>query len=635
MVLSLLLTPLAAACLLPLVKNRKAAGFVVCLAAACIAGLSVGVAVLHFDDGWQLDLSAYPFLSYLLLGIEVLLAVYLCVAGLRGKKPLVSLLAVLGAGLMAWHELTPGGRAAEGPTLVMDKLSLIMLLVIGVIGSFICLYTVVFMRDYARHNPEVADRRIFFMTILFLFLFAMFGLVLSNNLQFLYFFWEITTFCSFLLIGYTRTRQASQNALKALGMNLLGGLALCVGIVLFARVGGVADFAGLSGLDSSGGLMAVAVFLVALGGLTKAAQMPFSSWLTGAMVAPTPSSALLHSSTMVKAGVYLIIRLSPLLGNTTVGRVVTLCGAFTFMMTALLAISQHDAKKVLAYSTISNLGLIIMCAGIGSAESLWTAIMMIIFHACAKSLLFLAVGSVDTRIGSHDTEDMDGLLRRAPMLAMFIIVGIFGMFLAPFGMVVSKWAAMKAVVDTNNILLLMTLAFGSSVTLFFWTKWLGKLIANRRGAGAALSGLHILEKLPMFILSGLTALTCMLFPVISQSAILPFLSQMLHVGASSPINDQDSNIILLMLSLLFFLPIIALALFKRIRPKEALVYMAGENTGDNKTFRGSMGHTPQVQLRNWYMESMFGEGTLLRASLWIAGIGLLVGLFVVAGGVIV
>lgn len=634
MVLFLLACPLVVAGLLLLLKNHKAAGAVTCTAAAVIAALSIAVAVIHFDTVWELDLSAYPWINYILLGIEVVMAVYLCFIGIKHRKYLVSVLSVSTAALMCWHELT-AGHTTEGVGLRMDKLSLIMILVIGVIGGLICLYTVVYMRDYARHNPETPDRRVFFMTMLFVFLFAMFGLVLSESLIYLYFFWEVTTFCSYLLIGYTRTKKAEANAFGALTMNLLGGLALAIGVVLIARTQGVQTMDGLATLDSSGGIVAVAVFLIALSGLIKAAQMPFSSWLTGAMVAPTPSSALLHSSTMVKAGVYLIIRLSPLLGNTTVGKVVTLMGAFTFLATALLAVSQHDAKKVLAYSTISNLGLIIMCAGIGTSESLWTALMMIIFHACAKSLLFLAVGSADHRLGSHDTEDMDGLLRISPLLSMFIVIGIFGMFLAPFGMVISKWAAMKAVVDTGNVLLLLTLAFGSSVTLFFWTKWLGKLIANRRKPGKTLERLHMLERVPMLALSLLTVLTCMFFPLISKSTILPFLMRMRWAGAASPINTQDSNIILLMLSILFVLPVIVMEVFKYVRPKETLVYMSGENLGDNMSFRGSMGATQRIEARNWYMESLFGESVILKRCQWIAGIGLLLGLFIIAGGVLI
>jgi len=147
------------------------------------------------------------------------------------------------------------------------------------------------------------------------------------------------------------------------------------------------------------------------------------------MVAPTPSSALLHSATMVKAGVYLLIRLAPLLAGTTIGKVIALLGAVTFLASSIIAISKSDAKKILAYSTISNLGLIVTCAAIGTQESLWAAILLLIFHSISKSLLFLTGGSVEHQIGSRNVEDMDILLQVSRRLSVYMIVGIAGMFL--------------------------------------------------------------------------------------------------------------------------------------------------------------------------------------------------------------
>lgn len=242
--------------------------------------------------------------------------------------------------------------------------------------------------------------------MLFLFLSAMFGLVLCNSLIWLYFCWEITTLCSFLLIGYFRTKEAKNNSFLALVINLGGGLTFAAAIVYIGLKFNTLELSGLVQLKPEAEVM-IPVFLLAVAALTKSAQMPFSSWLLGAMVAPTPSSALLHSATMVKAGVYLIIRLAPLLGESSVGKIVTLTGGVTFLACALMAISQSDAKKILAYSTISNLGLIVICASVGTQESIWAAILLIIFHAVSKSLLFMAVGSIEHQIGSRNVEDMD------------------------------------------------------------------------------------------------------------------------------------------------------------------------------------------------------------------------------------
>src|SRR4030042_6771303 len=222
------------------------------------------------------------------------------------------------------------------------------------------------MKDFHAHHKELPDRRNIFFFIMFAFLSAMFGLVFSNNLLWVYFFWEITTLCSFLLIGYTKTEEATSNAFTALWMNLLGGVGFAIAILYLAtQTGGVM---GLEALLTSGkSLVLIPVVLIGFAGLTKAAQLPFSSWLVGAMVAPTPVSALLHSSTMVKAGVYLLLKVSPVFNGTPAWICITSIGSITFLFTSFIAVSQSDSKRVLAYSTISTLALIVMCAGVGTA----------------------------------------------------------------------------------------------------------------------------------------------------------------------------------------------------------------------------------------------------------------------------
>ena len=303
------------------------------------------------------------------------------------------------------------------------------------------------MKDYNRHHLDYKDRRYFFFGMLFLFLGAMMGLIFSSNLIWIYFFWEITSICSFLLIGYNQTDEAMENSFKALWMNLLGGLGFAVAIAYAAislQVINIQDLVALAvSADAKAGLALIPVVFLAFAGLTKSAQLPFSGWLLGAMVAPTPTSALLHSATMVKAGVYLLIRLAPAMEGNLAGMMVTTIGGFTFLVTSMLAISQDDGKKVLAYSTISNLGLITACAGVGMHEAVWAAILLMMFHAVSKSLMFLSVGAVENCTGSRNIEDMHGLIVKLPGLAYVMIIGIAGMFLAPFGMLISKWAALK------------------------------------------------------------------------------------------------------------------------------------------------------------------------------------------------
>ena len=211
----------------------------------------------------------------------------------RYRKYYVALLSIAQTGLMLWLDLSGEHKTVAAPHIYSDKLTIMMCLMIGIVGSLIIVYAVGYMKEYHHHHKEFKDRTSFFFALLFVFIGAMFGLVFSNNLQWMYFFWEITSVCSFLLIGYTRTDEAMNNAFRALWMNLLGGLAFAGAIVfsvLRMQVGDLQTFV----LRGRGNVIAaIPLFLLAIAALTKSAQLPFSKWLLGAMVAPTPTSAVL------------------------------------------------------------------------------------------------------------------------------------------------------------------------------------------------------------------------------------------------------------------------------------------------------------------------------------------------------
>ena len=368
------------------------------------------------------------------------------------RKILPIILSVVQTAVVLYTEFT--AEVAEAPHMMVDWLTILMCVIIAFIGGFICIYTVGYMKGYHKHHTEVKDRQPFFFSMLFLFLAAMFGLVLSQNLIWIYFFWEITSVISFLMIGYTRSEEAVNNSFCALWMNLLGGLGFAMAIAFMAQLSGSLQLIHVVEVGAPLPLMCLA-----LAGMTKSAQLPFSTWLLGAMVAPTPSSALLHSATMVKAGVYLLIRISPALEGNMVGLIVSSIGGFTFIMASMMAIAQNDAKKVLAFSTISNLGLIVGCTGIGAEETVWAAVFLMIFHSVSKSMLFQSVGAAENTLGSRDIEDMHGLIIRVPKLAYIMGIGIAGMYLAPFGMLISKWVALKAFVDSGNVILVLCIAY--------------------------------------------------------------------------------------------------------------------------------------------------------------------------------
>lgn len=631
--LFLVLFPLGIGALLLFMKSDAARGVTVRLGAAVIVGASLLAAFTWFKNGLALEINQ-EWVGLIMMTIEIILGLVVIYISLKSKKIIPVLLVAVQTPVMVWFELFHAHDVIVVHDVMVDRFSIIMILITGVIGSLICVYALSYMKDYQHHHPEVKDRRPFFFFLLFVFLSAMFGIILSNNLMWMLFFWEVTTLCSFLLIGYAGSDVAVKNSFRALVMNLIGGFAFTMAIVYMAFDNGIADLHAFVSLGRDGANILIPTVLLSIAGLTKAAQMPFSSWLLGAMVAPTPTSALLHSSTMVKAGVFMIIRLAPVLGFNIAGIMVMLVGGVTFLFASLIAISQTDAKKVLAYSTIANLGLIVSCGGVGTYESIWAGILLIIFHAIAKSLMFLSVGTVEHNMGSRDIEDMHGLIIKLPEMAIFMTIGIAGMFLAPFGMLISKWAALKAFVDSRNVLIVMILAFGSAATLFYWTKWLGKLVAVLNKSERLPSHIRKDEWASLVCHSILTVVVCFAFPLVATHLIEPYLTGIFGATAMTVLNDGSIKIMSLMLGMILLIPI-GLLVFVLIRPEKIVTsYMAGVNTGDNRHFVNSYGKDKQLYLTNWYMEKYFGEKRLSAYGI-IATAAIIAVIFLMAlGGVL-
>ncbi|WP_233081594.1 monovalent cation/H+ antiporter subunit A [Rheinheimera soli] len=301
----------------------------------------------------------------------------------------------------------------------LDGLSLLFLFLILGIGLLIILY--------ARYYLSEKDSMARFYGFLMLFMTAMLGIVLSNNLLQLWVFWELTSISSFLLISFWWHRaDARLGARMALMITGFGGLALLAGILLIGNVLGSFELdVVLSQADvlQQHSLYPVILILVLLGAFTKSAQFPFHFWLPNAMSAPTPVSAYLHSATMVKAGIFLLARMYPLLAGSDLWfLMVTITGMTTLLVGAYLALFQHDLKGLLAYSTISHLGLITLLFGLGTDLAAVAAIFHIINHAIFKASLFMAAGIIDHESGSRDMRKLNGLWQFMPVTATLAMV---------------------------------------------------------------------------------------------------------------------------------------------------------------------------------------------------------------------
>src|ERR1035441_1308349 len=606
LVLTLILVPLAAGLVLLCLKPdlpRKILVSGVTLAVCCgSVALALLPTPLNLGD---LPLNQHGINLGMLL-VDIAMSLFILYVGVRAKNPLIVVLTLAQAGLMVWFELTAGAHLEAAQNLFVDKFSVIMALINGVVGSGICLYALGYMREYHEvAHRDVADRRPLFFSLLFIFMGAMFGIIFANNLIWLFLFWEITTLCSFLLIGYTRTEEARQNALRALVMNLAGGLAFALAIVWFHHQSGSIELQKL--ITSKQSLALLPAALLCFAGITKSAQLPFSSWLLGAMVAPTPVSALLHSSTMVKAGVYLVLRMAPVITGTTVGLMVAMVGAVTFLVGSLAAITTGDAKKVLAWSTVANLGLIVMCGGIGTYQAVWAGVLLIIFHAVAKCLLFLCVGVVEQRLHSRDIDAMSGLVLNMPRVGVMMLIGMAGIFLAPFGMLISKWAVLKAVVDAYPAMCVF-IVFGSAATLFFWVKWMGKLLEVVRPRVSAEAPLALGQAIALYGLAVTTFLACLFFPLISTRLIEPYIFSI--YGQSASMSHGNTIIMTIMMVMIMLFPLSYINYGRGVRVTDA--YLGGANVPSSARFLGSGNAEHDVTTNNYYLRGVVIEPWLAR-----------------------
>lgn len=297
----------------------------------------------------------------------------------------------------------------------LDMWALIFAVLITGIGALI----VVYADGYLGAHPE-KNR---FFCYLFAFMASMLGTVLSSNAILLFIFWELTSLTSYFLIGFQHEEEKSRrNALQALLVTGLGGLAMLAGLVMIGVIVQsyeIQTWITQRDLIRSHALFAPALGLILLGAFTKSAQVPFHFWLPNAMVAPTPVSAYLHSSTMVKAGVYLLGRLSPLFGATVMWtQALSVVGALTMLTGAFLAIRAKDMKQHLAYLTVSALGLLVLLIGIGNAAALHAAALFLVAHAFYKGSLFMVAGSVHHACGVREPEKLSGLWAKMPVTAL-------------------------------------------------------------------------------------------------------------------------------------------------------------------------------------------------------------------------
>ena len=394
----------------------------------------------------------------------------------------------------------------------LDTLSWVMALIVTGVGALVMLYC----RWYFRGKAEGVGQ---FSAVLLAFAGAMYGLVVTDDLVVLVMFWELTSVLSYLLIGFYNRRGASRRAaLQALLVTSLGGLVMLIGVVLMVVDTGTSSISQILDAAPTGPVVDAALVLILVGALSKSAIFPFHFWLPGAMAAPTPVSAYLHAAAMVKAGIYLIALFAPVFAGSPLWRpIVVGLGAFTMLLGGLQALRESDLKRILAFGTVSQLGLLTVVLGYGTQDAALAGLALLISHALFKSALFLVVGVIDRQLSTRDIGELSGVGRQAPVMATFSIIAVASMvgviptigFVAKEGLLTAflheaEGGAVWGIVGLVGIVLgsVLTAAYGIRfVWGAFWTKKSNGVAVERTewpdpplgflGAPVLLSGLTI------------------------------------------------------------------------------------------------------------------------------------------------
>jgi ech hydrogenase subunit A len=343
---------------------------------------------------------------------------------------------------------------------------------------------------------------------------------------------------------------------------------------------------------------------------------------------------------MVNAGVYLLLRLAPAYQGTSISTFIALFGGFVFMMTSLIAISQSNAKKVLAYSTIANLGLIVLLAGINTPLSIACGIMLLVFHAISKALLFLATGTIEQYIGSRDIEDMEGLSVKMPILSGITVAGMLSMIAAPFGVIIAKWGGIEATSTINiwSALILPLLVIGSSATTVFWAKWIGRMICHVPDVKPAryekmVSAYHGVLLTLVVLAAGISLAVIPMF----NNLIAPALNEAGYDIAQAftsngfALKTSVGIIVAWPLFIIMTLAVVLPALIIKVDPKSThAAYMSGENLEVGRNQFLSVGDQPvELKTSGYYLENLFGEKRLSTFTI-AAGVALVLILLVLA-----
>ncbi len=546
----LVVLPWILAFLVALVRGKNFSIFVSILNFLLLATISIWI---YFKAPLPVFIETPHWLNGFIILYDYLLLLYFVYQGIKYKNKLVSILAVIQMFLLTWvlgimpHSATPN--------IYIDKLSAFMFLIVSLVGSLIVIFANQYMAD--EDETKVAP----FVAILLWFLGVMNFAVSVNNLEWFFALFETTTLASYLLIRFRMDQFSIRNSILALWMNQIGGVAILIGLLFLVHYYGVSHFTDILKIGPTVLSMIPLAFLV-MSALIKGAQIPFHKWLLGAMVAPTPVSAILHSATMVKIAPYIILRLSPAIAGTLLSKLLIITTGFVFVVAALFSLQESYFKKILAYSTIALLALMMLAGAIGTPIAIAAALILMLFHAISKALLFLEAGVIEKLYKAKSIYDIKCLINKAPITVLFILFGLLSMTMVPFAMFIAKWFTLSEVAGLLNraahIITVIMLAIGGVSLTSLYLKVLGVIVTHNEEAVKVkvehIPKIYFYPNL-LYVLAAFLG-TLFIVPLI-QRFFNPIVEHIMGIGL--PVKMNTLNLVVGNLSLPFWVIIVALA----------------------------------------------------------------------------
>ena len=420
------------------------------------------------------ELSLTHEIHMLLYIVDFVLLIYFLYEGIKHKNKLVYLLAL--SQIILYTAVIYIAKEGEGIDFISDELSRLMYLVINIVGGAIVIYAL----EYIKSEEFSVLKKNSFIAALVFFLGVMNAIVTTNNIEIFFLLFELTTLCSYILIRYRGDKVAVENSLKALWMNQVGGVAILLALVFSILAYETIYFSEL--LKVVDGNFLIPVIFLVIAAYVKGAAFPFQNWLLGAMVAPTPVSAILHSATMVKIAPFLILKLSDSF-SPSLSFMISLFGIFVFVGASAMALSRDFFKEILGLSTIALLSLMIALSAMGSEEARYAAMLLLFFHAISKALLFLQAGILEKNHHLKYISEIDSLVDKAPRTLFFIVISFASLTLPPFGAFLGKFLAIEelAKMTSHNplyIFVFLGLIVGSVLLVILYFKVVTKLLSK-------------------------------------------------------------------------------------------------------------------------------------------------------------